>query len=239
MGYVSLLKKKNGHLSYSRALGSSVYKHLVELLPPDQVVLISRHPDKTPEALAGACVQVRKADSLSQMLSMGVSSLSYLISEHRNRAPLFGRSPCILGSFSSVMIVLLLINFRSKAHQSAITAALQGNPGIEHVFYTSLRFAGDSLPQSAAHVMQGHLRTEACLRPLARKEPDLTFTIIREGIYSESFPMYTAFFDPRDTAHEVLVSHDGTAPGIAWVEINDPGEACANLVQDFVDDPQN
>lgn len=133
----------------------------------------------------------------------------------------------------------LLTESLFQAHQSAITAALHSDPGIDHVFYTSLGFAGDGLAVSAAHVMQAHLQTEAWLRSLTGKAQNLTFTAIREGIYSESYPMYTAFFDPREPVDEVQIPHNGKAPGVAWVAINDLGEASAKLVAEFVRDPQN
>lgn len=87
--------------------------------------------------------------------------------------------------------------------------------------------------------MQAHLQTEAWLRSLNCKERNLTFTAIREGIYSESYPMYTAFFNPMDPVGEIMIPHDGKAPGVAWVAINDLGEASAKLITEFVSDPQN
>ena len=128
---------------------------------------------------------------------------------------------------------------RFQSHKLAITAALDSNPGIKHVFYTSLGFAGDDLRQSAAHVMQAHLKTEDWLRLLVAQKPELTFTAIRQGIYSESYPMYTAFYDVKQPIRKVRIPHNGSEPGVAWVSINDLGEANARIIDDYVRDPSN
>lgn len=51
--------------------------------------------------------------------------------------------------------------------------------------------------------------------------------------------MYTAFFDPMDAVDKVLIPHDRSAPGVAWVANDDLGEANANLIQEFVSNPRN
>jgi uncharacterized protein YbjT (DUF2867 family) len=43
------------------ALGTSTYTHLLKLVPNDQVILVSRHPEKVPQQYVDAGVQVRKA----------------------------------------------------------------------------------------------------------------------------------------------------------------------------------
>ena len=91
--------------------------------------------------------------------------------------------------------------------------------------------------------MQAHLVTESYLKTLTTSpSPNIsytnpfTFTAIREGIYSESFPLYTSFFDLNDPQREVkLPEHDGSGPGIAWAKIGELGEATARLVKDYVD----
>ena len=119
---------------------------------------------------------------------------------------------------------LLIVSYPSIAHQlrvahhkNAIDAAKRG--GVAHVYYTSLMFAGDS----AAAVMQAHLATEAYL-----KASGLAYTIIREGIYSESWPLYFGYWKPGRPGNEVLIPHgDG---GIAWVCRDDLGEGTAKLM---------
>jgi hypothetical protein len=89
--------------------------------------------------------------------------------------------------------------------------------------------------------MQAHLDTERHLAKLASESPNgsFTYTAIREGLYAESTPIYTAFFDPRDptsTLHdgEVCIPHDGSGPGVAWVKRDELGEASARLIARFV-----
>ncbi|OSC97536.1 NmrA-like family protein [Trametes coccinea BRFM310] len=106
---------------------------------------------------------------------------------------------------------------RVKHHRNAIDAAKRA--GVKHVYYTSLAFAGDSV----AAVMQAHIDTERYL-----KESGLTYTIVREGIYSESYPLYFGFFNPAEGKDEVVIPHsDG---GIAWVSREDLGEGTAKLI---------
>ncbi|KAK5210774.1 hypothetical protein LTR47_001494 [Exophiala xenobiotica] len=203
----------------SGKLGSSVYQHLTKLLPPDRLILISRHPNKIPQDLVKSGVEVRTADyNAPETFKDVFNGASYL---------------CLI-SYPSIEI-----EHRFRSHQNAIAAALDSSPGIKHVFYTSLGFGGDGEPQSAAHVMQAHLRTEAWLRELASRERKFTFTAIREGIYSESYPMYTAFFDPKSPVQTVRIPHDGSGPGVAWACISDLGEATANLIKEYVDNPDD
>lgn len=84
--------------------------------------------------------------------------------------------------------------------------------------------------------MQAHLDTERHLAKLASEDPSFTYTSIREGLYSESTPIYTAFFNPRSPVDEVLIPHDGSGPGIAWVKKDELGEASARLIARYVRD---
>ncbi len=91
--------------------------------------------------------------------------------------------------------------------------------------------------------MQAHLKTERYLKSLVSEktkkadEKPFTFTAVREGIYSESFPMYTGFPDLENLPDEVKIPHDGSGPGIAFAKIDDLGEATANFVQEYLDAP--
>ena len=93
--------------------------------------------------------------------------------------------------------------------------------------------------------MQAHLKTEGYLKSLKSNliegldEKPITFTAIREGIYSESFPMYTGFPDFQDLPEELKIPHDGSGPGIAFAKINDLGEATAKLVKEYLDGTTN
>jgi hypothetical protein len=85
--------------------------------------------------------------------------------------------------------------------------------------------------------MQAHLDTEKYLAKLASEDSSFTYTSIREGIYSESTPIYTAFFDPRNPVDEILIPHDGSGPGVSWVKRDELGEASAKLIASYVQDP--
>lgn len=84
--------------------------------------------------------------------------------------------------------------------------------GVRHILYSSLAFAGNLSDKSVAHVMGAHLATEKYLSELSGQ---LTYSAVREGLYSESFPIYTAWFDPQDQVNEITISHSGTGPGVA------------------------
>ena len=93
--------------------------------------------------------------------------------------------------------------------------------------------------------MQAHLKTEAYLKSLKSKNTGgsdgklLTFTAVRQGIYSESFPMYTGFPDLQDLPEELKIPHDGSGPGIAFAKIDELGEATAKLVKEYLDGTTN
>ena len=124
-----------------------------------------------------------------------------------------------------------------KVHLPAIDAARAA--GVKHIFYSSLGFDGKKNGSSLAVVMQAHLDTEKHLKHLAETDPSFTYTVIREGLYSESTPIYTAFFNPKDpqAADEILIPHDGTGPGVSWVKRDELGEGSARLIAQYAVDP--
>lgn len=65
--------------------------------------------------------------------------------------------------------------------------------------------------------MLAHLDTEAYLNNCG-----LTYTIIREGIYSESYPLYLGPFDPSSGVCEVAIPADGNGRS-AWVSRHELG----------------
>ena len=104
---------------------------------------------------------------------------------------------------------------READHFSALEAAKKA--GIKHVYYTSLAFANPS----KSRVMKAHERTEEYLR---NKWPG-KFTIIREGLYNESWPLYFGHYDvPNDTRQEIITGGDSP---ISWTSIPDLGLANA------------
>lgn len=89
--------------------------------------------------------------------------------------------------------------------------------------------------------MLAHLDTEAYLRSLHEHDPEqFSYTVVRVGLYSESFPIYTASFDinrpPKDG--KIRVPHDGDGPGIAWAKRHELGEAVAKLIAMYEHDPE-
>lgn len=101
--------------------------------------------------------------------------------------------------------------------------------------YTSLAFGGDLEESSVANVMGAHLQTERFLSELPGK---FTYTAIREGLYSESSPLYTAWLGSADPSNEVTIPHDGSGPGVAWAKQDELGEATAKLVVSYAKNPE-
>ncbi|KAJ4466056.1 hypothetical protein J3R30DRAFT_1350332 [Lentinula aciculospora] len=204
--------KKVAIFPASGKLGGSLMKYILKLIPAHDVVLIARYLSKIPVSYTVAGAIARYADyddpkSLEDVFSQ-VNSLfliSYPTFQHEHR---------------------------TKAHRVAIDCAHKS--GVKHIFYSSLAFADRSdNSQSVALVMQAHLDTEKYLQELASKDPSFSYTSIREGLYSESFPMYTAFFNLKFPTSEILIPHDGHAPGLAWAKLDELGEASALLLARF------
>lgn len=86
--------------------------------------------------------------------------------------------------------------------------------------------------------MQAHLQTEAYLASLAASNSSFTFTVVRQGLYSESFPMYTSSFDLSNPTDSIRIPHDGGGPGLAWAKRDELGEATARLMADYLADPK-
>lgn len=184
-------------------LGSSVLKHILKLVEPSQLIVSLHNPSKVPSFDPSSKVELRRgnySDTASLESAFSGADILFLV------------------SYPSIAHEL-----RVKNHVSAIDAAKRA--GIKHIFYTSLAFAGPpSSSESVAAVMRAHIDTEAYL-----KECGLTYTIIREGIYSESYPLYLGFFNPSSGASEVAIPDDGNG-GIAWVSRDELGEGTAKLI---------
>ncbi|KAF2190429.1 NAD(P)-binding protein [Zopfia rhizophila CBS 207.26] len=108
---------------------------------------------------------------------------------------------------------------REAHHRAAIDAAREA--GVKHVYYTSLAFAN---PSKAA-VMQAHIRTETYLKELE----DMKWTIIREGLYNESWPSYFGYYFglKNETRNEVIVAGDGP---VSWTSIPDMAFGTAKIL---------
>lgn len=200
----------------SGKLGTSIYTHLSRLIDSKRLILISRHPEKVQQHLLDAGVITRRANYDE------LESLEGVFDD---------ASTLVLISYPSIEE-----EHRFNSHRVAIDAARRS--GVSYIFYTSLAFGGDCTPTSVAHVMQAHLLTENYLKELSKSMDGkpLSFTAIREGIYSESFPMYTGFpsFDdlgnPQIKDLKVQIPHDGLGQGVTWAKLDNLGEASAKLV---------
>ncbi|KAI1269360.1 NAD(P)-binding protein [Xylariaceae sp. FL1019] len=118
---------------------------------------------------------------------------------------------------------------REAHHKGAIDAALSA--GVKRIVYSSLAFGfspatGGASDESKAGVMRAHLRTEAYLKSVVAKS-DTAVTILREGLYSESWPLYLGYFDVKDAKNERDVVHLAGDGKICWTAIHDLGVASA------------
>ncbi|KAL4923865.1 putative NmrA-like family protein [Aspergillus undulatus] len=105
---------------------------------------------------------------------------------------------------------------RDRQHRRLIDAAKEA--GVKQVWYTSLAFGGFS-DDSKAAVQQVHLITEKLL-----KESGITYTSIREGVYTEAFPVFMNWYPSSKT---ITLPADGP---IAYTLRTELGEATARLM---------
>ncbi|TLD30538.1 hypothetical protein PspLS_02316 [Pyricularia sp. CBS 133598] len=207
--------KTVGVFPASGGLGGSTITHLRKIFPDDHLILISRHPENQPAEYSQGGVRLRRAsyESSPQELEESFKDVDvlFLISY-----------PSHVRDYRVQTLVL-------QVQIPAVDAAVRA--GVSHIFYSSLAFAGPvSSSLSKAEVMQAHLVTESHLKFLTANNPKLTFTAIREGLYSESYPIYTAFFDAANPSSEIHIPHNGKGPGVAWVKRDELGEATARLI---------
>jgi uncharacterized protein YbjT (DUF2867 family) len=111
---------------------------------------------------------------------------------------------------------------REAHHRAAIDSAIK--VGVMHIYYTSLAFQNPS----KASVMRAHIRTEAYLTDL-KAEGKVDFTVIREGLYNESWPLYFGYYWSLkdDQRSEVLVAGEGR---VSWTAISDMGYGTAKIL---------
>lgn len=86
--------------------------------------------------------------------------------------------------------------------------------------------------------MQAHLDTERYLAKLSADIPSFTYTVVRQGLYTESYGLYLAFLDLQNPPAELKIPHDGKGPGISWVKRDELGEGTAHLLADYAKDPE-
>lgn len=174
-----------------------------DLISPSSLVCTTSSDSEKTTSLSSRGVKVHHAtfddaSSIEKAL-IGCTSL-FLVSSPRTYLD-FGDAPHGSG--------------REKDHVVAIDAARKA--GVKHIYYTSLAFANPS----KSNVMTAHERTEAYFKSLK----DITYTIIREGLYNESWPLYLGHYDVKnDERSEVPVGGDSP---ISWTSIADLGLATA------------
>ncbi|KAB8263618.1 hypothetical protein BDV32DRAFT_110749 [Aspergillus pseudonomiae] len=105
---------------------------------------------------------------------------------------------------------------RRKQHQNFVDAAKR--KGVKHVWYTSLAFGGFKSDSKAA-VQTAHLETEEMLR-----KSGVTYTSIREGVYTDAFPVFLNWYPDSTT---VPLPCDGP---MAMTLRSELGEATARLM---------
>ncbi|KAJ5355910.1 hypothetical protein N7517_010519 [Penicillium concentricum] len=111
------------------------------------------------------------------------------------------------------------IEKRRKQHQNFVVAAKKMNLTWKpQLWYTSLAFGGYNSDSKAA-VQQGHLMTEEMM-----KETGINFTSIREGLYTDAFPIFMGWYPSTST---VYLPSDGP---IAFTLRSELGEANARLM---------
>ncbi|KFA66787.1 hypothetical protein S40285_07037 [Stachybotrys chlorohalonatus IBT 40285] len=206
--------KTVGIFPASGALGTSTLAHLLRLIPAPSLVLISRHPTKLGALPPGAQTRTASYESPPQHLESVFAGVDVLF----------------LISYPSHVR-----EYRVQVQLPAITSAHRA--GVKHIFYSSLAFALPDGNASAAEVMGAHLDSEEQLRALAAADPGFTWTSMREGLYHESFPIYTAFFDLRNPVEEIRIPHDGGRPGVSWAKRDELGEATARLISQYLHSP--
>ncbi|KAF2804334.1 NAD(P)-binding protein [Mytilinidion resinicola] len=191
-------------------LGSAVISSLLSdfnsIIPPSDLVICTSSdplsPQFAPLAAKGATIRPMTYDSPASMVSAfaGCTAL-FLVSSPRISMD-FNAAPPGQG--------------REAHHMAAIDAARKA--GVQHIYYSSLAFgfkAGTPMDTSLASVMTAHLRTEAYLASLT----DISYTSVREGLYSESWPLYLGYYEPEhDDRAEIVVAGDGK---ISWTSIAD------------------
>ena len=207
-------------------LATSIINHLRKNIKASNLILIAHHPERLDKHKSDGAT-VRHADyDEPETLHRAFSGVNVLVLisypsieiEHR-----FNVRSHFLYVHQSQANPLS----RFKAHKAAINSAFSS--GVEHIFYSSLGFGGQFGETSVAQVMGAHLETEKYLMSHTGNQQH-TFTSIRMGLYSESFPIYTSWFSLDDPADEVAIPHNGDGPGVAWVKRDELGEATAQLV---------
>lgn len=202
-------------------IGGAVLDALLDygLVPADQLKVLTSSPPESPKVqkLVERGLKVHHAryqDGPAFGEALGRGDTLFLVS-----------TPEIELDFNDAP----LGNGREGRHFSAIEAAVAA--GVDRIVYTSLAFKDGS----QAGVMRAHFRTESYLRDLHSQGKLRSYTIVREGLYSESWPLYLGHYrgdDDDDERKDVVVAGDGP---ISWTSIADLGLATALILTEAAD----
>ncbi|KAK5172212.1 uncharacterized protein LTR77_003850 [Saxophila tyrrhenica] len=178
------------------------------LLPASQIVVTSSSDSGTQKlrSLNQPDLQIRSAhwdDPSSFESALAGCDKLFLISSSRIQKDFFDAPPG---------------KGREADHFVALEAAKK--VGVKHVYYTSLGFA----KPSQSRVMKAHERTEDWLA----QQSGLKWTVLREGLYNESWLLYFGHYGfPGDEREVVKVGGDSK---ISWTAIGDLGLASAMVI---------
>jgi uncharacterized protein YbjT (DUF2867 family) len=188
---------------------NAILKH--NLIPPTQLIICTSSDPSSPK--------------LSAYKSLGIQIRSFNF-ERPDPAAFAGCTKLFLVSTPAINLDFNNAppgQGREKHHIAAISAAKTA--GVRHVIYTSLAFGGFS----GAGVMRAHLRTEAYLKELEEKG-EMKITVLREGLYNSSWPLYLGYFDVgKEERSEIVIAGDGK---ISWTSIEDLGVGTAVVLAD-------
>lgn len=250
----------------SGGLGGSTLQHLFPLLHPaehSQVVLIARNPDKlAAQKELGAVTRRADYDEPETLLPAfeGIETLcliSYASNQKTHRIKVRSKSspPFLRASSADPLRTgpqtrdrrccrsgceahpLLLPRFRRPGREpresrSRYGAAL-GHRGV-------LARLGVEEPRLFLLGAFSHFFPSSLLpsySQLRLPDPPTKSQTVREGLYSESTPIYTAFFDPSSASPSspsvIHIPHDGSGPGVAWAKREELGAATAKILVSF------
>lgn len=187
---------------------SSLLEH--KLLPASELIISTSSPEKVPAHIREQNIRVEQATYEDER------SLQRLFS-------IPGADTLFLVSYPSPSVE------RWLHHKRVIDAANAPRSNIKTIIYTSLMFGGKTGMESTAGVQQAHIHTVRYLQEKSK----LDYIVIREGIYAESWWLYSGFQSiqlPRDPKElGFVIPDDGPT---AWVSWDDLGEGTARILAD-------
>ncbi|KAF7958694.1 hypothetical protein EAE96_002228 [Botrytis aclada] len=87
--------------------------------------------------------------------------------------------------------------------------------------------------------MAAHLDSESHLKELARANSGLSWTSIREGLYTEPYPVYAGIADLKNPPSTIKIPYHGNGFGVSWARQDELGEASARLIASYAKSPSS